>query len=88
MAVSIHDIGKAVLDTQYAVRGPLVARAQELEKAGPAHHLLQHRQPAGARTDAALMDPTAPGALRISRACKQGPWCLSGRSRRSRQANY
>ncbi|HUW70018.1 MAG TPA: aminotransferase class I/II-fold pyridoxal phosphate-dependent enzyme [bacterium] len=34
MAVSIHDIGKAVLDTQYAVRGPLVARAQELEKAG------------------------------------------------------
>ncbi len=34
MAVSIHDIGRAVLDTQYAVRGPLVARAQELEKAG------------------------------------------------------
>ncbi len=34
MAITIGDLGKAVLDTQYAVRGPIVARAQELEKAG------------------------------------------------------
>lgn len=34
MALTISDIGKAVLDTHYAVRGPIVARAQELEKAG------------------------------------------------------
>ena len=34
MSLSIREIGKAVLDTEYAVRGPIVARAQELEKAG------------------------------------------------------
>ncbi len=34
MALTIADIGKAVLDTEYAVRGPIVARAQELEKSG------------------------------------------------------
>jgi len=28
------DIGKAVLETEYAVRGPIVARAQELERGG------------------------------------------------------
>lgn len=34
MPVTLADIGKAVLETEYAVRGPIVARAQELEKAG------------------------------------------------------
>ena len=34
MSLSLSDIGKAVLDTRYAVRGPIVARAQELERAG------------------------------------------------------
>ncbi|MCE5255577.1 MAG: aminotransferase class I/II-fold pyridoxal phosphate-dependent enzyme [Spirochaetaceae bacterium] len=34
MALTISDIGQSVLDTHYAVRGPIVARAQELEKAG------------------------------------------------------
>jgi aspartate/methionine/tyrosine aminotransferase len=28
------DLGKAVLETEYAVRGPIVARAQELERSG------------------------------------------------------
>ncbi|HQO66838.1 MAG TPA: hypothetical protein PLI66_08870, partial [Spirochaetales bacterium] len=34
MSIQIADIGKAVIETQYAVRGPIVARAQELERAG------------------------------------------------------
>ena len=34
MSMTLHDLGKAVLETEYAVRGPIVARAQELEKAG------------------------------------------------------
>ena len=34
MAIQLKDIGKAVLETQYAVRGPIVARAQELEREG------------------------------------------------------
>lgn len=34
MALTISDIGQSVLDTHYAVRGPIVARAQEMEKAG------------------------------------------------------
>jgi alanine transaminase len=34
MTIQLKDLGKAVLDTEYAVRGPIVARAQELEKAG------------------------------------------------------
>lgn len=34
MSLTLSDIGKAVLDTHYAVRGPIVARAQELERAG------------------------------------------------------
>ncbi|MDP3178084.1 MAG: aminotransferase class I/II-fold pyridoxal phosphate-dependent enzyme, partial [Spirochaetaceae bacterium] len=34
MALSIKDLGKAVLETEYAVRGPIVARAAELERAG------------------------------------------------------
>lgn len=34
MPLTISDIGKAVMNTHYAVRGPIVARAQELEKAG------------------------------------------------------
>ncbi|MBN2875783.1 MAG: aminotransferase class I/II-fold pyridoxal phosphate-dependent enzyme [Spirochaetales bacterium] len=34
MSISIQEIGKAVLDTEYAVRGPIVARAQELERSG------------------------------------------------------
>ena len=34
MAISLADLGKAVLETEYAVRGPIVARAQELEKQG------------------------------------------------------
>lgn len=34
MSLSLSDLGKAVLDTHYAVRGPIVARAQELERAG------------------------------------------------------
>ena len=34
MSISLKDIGSAVLDTQYAVRGPIVARAQELERSG------------------------------------------------------
>jgi aspartate/methionine/tyrosine aminotransferase len=32
--LSLSDLGKAVLETEYAVRGPIVARAQELERAG------------------------------------------------------
>lgn len=34
MTVQLRDLGKAVLETEYAVRGPIVARAQELEKQG------------------------------------------------------
>jgi aspartate/methionine/tyrosine aminotransferase len=34
MTIQLKDLGKAVLETQYAVRGPVVARAQELERAG------------------------------------------------------
>jgi aspartate/methionine/tyrosine aminotransferase len=34
MTIQLKDIGQAVLETQYAVRGPVVARAQELERAG------------------------------------------------------
>ncbi len=34
MTIQLKDIGKAVLETQYAVRGPVVARAQELEREG------------------------------------------------------
>ena len=34
MSILLTDIGKAVLDTEYAVRGPIVARASELEKQG------------------------------------------------------
>jgi aspartate/methionine/tyrosine aminotransferase len=34
MPITIADIGAAVLKTEYAVRGPIVARAQELERQG------------------------------------------------------
>ena len=34
MTLRIEEIGRAVRETQYAVRGPIVARAQELERAG------------------------------------------------------
>ena len=34
MTVQIGDIGRAVRETEYAVRGPIVARAQELERQG------------------------------------------------------
>jgi len=34
MTVQLSDLGKAVLETEYAVRGPIVARAAELEKQG------------------------------------------------------
>ncbi len=34
MAIQLQDIGKAVLETEYAVRGRIVARAQELERQG------------------------------------------------------
>ena len=34
MTIRLEDLGRAVRDTQYAVRGPIVARAQELERAG------------------------------------------------------
>ena len=34
MALNLSDLGQAVLKTEYAVRGPIVARANELEKAG------------------------------------------------------
>lgn len=34
MPLTLSDIGRAVLDTRYAVRGPIVARAQELERSG------------------------------------------------------
>jgi len=34
MTVQLKDLGRAVLETEYAVRGPIVARAQELEKQG------------------------------------------------------
>ncbi len=34
MAIQLKNLGKAVLDAQYAVRGPIVARAQELEREG------------------------------------------------------
>ncbi len=34
MAMKLADLGKAVLETEYAVRGPIVARAVELEKSG------------------------------------------------------
>jgi aspartate/methionine/tyrosine aminotransferase len=34
MTVHIEDIGQAVRETAYAVRGPIVARAQELERQG------------------------------------------------------
>ncbi len=34
MTIKLEDLGKAVLETQYAVRGPIVARAGELERAG------------------------------------------------------
>jgi aspartate/methionine/tyrosine aminotransferase len=34
MTIRLSDLGKAVLETEYAVRGPIVARAAELEKQG------------------------------------------------------
>jgi aspartate/methionine/tyrosine aminotransferase len=34
MPLILSELGRAVLDTQYAVRGPIVARAQELERSG------------------------------------------------------
>jgi aspartate/methionine/tyrosine aminotransferase len=34
MPLRLQDIGKAVIETQYAVRGPIVARAQQLERQG------------------------------------------------------
>jgi len=34
MTVQISDLSKAVLETEYAVRGPIVARAQDLERQG------------------------------------------------------
>jgi len=34
MTLELKDLGRAVLDAQYAVRGPIVTRAGELEKAG------------------------------------------------------
>jgi aspartate/methionine/tyrosine aminotransferase len=34
MTIQMKDIGKAVRETEYAVRGPIVARAQELERQG------------------------------------------------------
>ncbi len=34
MTLQLKDLGKAVLETEYAVRGPIVARAQELEREG------------------------------------------------------
>jgi aspartate/methionine/tyrosine aminotransferase len=34
MTIRLKDLSKAVLDTEYAVRGPIVARAQELEREG------------------------------------------------------
>ncbi|HEY3450400.1 MAG TPA: aminotransferase class I/II-fold pyridoxal phosphate-dependent enzyme [Myxococcales bacterium] len=34
MTIQLKDLGKAVLETEYAVRGPIVARAGELERAG------------------------------------------------------
>ncbi|HJW71940.1 MAG TPA: aminotransferase class I/II-fold pyridoxal phosphate-dependent enzyme [Geothrix sp.] len=34
MTIRLTDLGKAVLETEYAVRGPIVARASELEKHG------------------------------------------------------
>ena len=34
MAMKLSELGKSVLETEYAVRGPIVARAQELEKSG------------------------------------------------------
>ncbi len=34
MSIGMKDLGAAVLATEYAVRGPIVARAQELEKQG------------------------------------------------------
>jgi alanine transaminase len=34
MTIQLKDIGKAVLGTEYAVRGPIVERAQELEREG------------------------------------------------------
>jgi aspartate/methionine/tyrosine aminotransferase len=34
MAIQLKDLGRGVLETEYAVRGPIVERAQELERAG------------------------------------------------------
>ena len=34
MTIKLENLGKSVLDTQYAVRGPIVARAGELERGG------------------------------------------------------
>jgi aspartate/methionine/tyrosine aminotransferase len=34
MAIQLKDLAKVVLETEYAVRGPIVARAQELERQG------------------------------------------------------
>ena len=34
MTIQLKDLGKAVIETEYAVRGPIVARAAELEKQG------------------------------------------------------
>jgi len=34
MTIKLENLGKGVLETQYAVRGPIVARAGELERAG------------------------------------------------------
>ncbi len=34
MTIRLEELSRAVLETEYAVRGPIVARAQELEREG------------------------------------------------------
>ena len=67
MSIRMQDIGKAVLETEYAVRGPIVARAQRARAAGPRDHLLQHRQPPGPRAEAAHLPAAGARALPVPR---------------------
>ncbi len=74
MPIQLEDIGKA-LQAQYAVRGPIVPRAQDWRR-GAGDHLLQHRQPAGAGAAAAHVRPAAARPQRVPGPRRRRPRTL------------
>ena len=72
MSLTLHDVSHEVRETQYAVRGPIVARAAGAGAAGAPDHLLQHRKPAVAGAAAAHLRAAGAGALPSTRRCSRG----------------